>query len=53
MSVWHKLIIPFAVMNGSPSSYSDAEDVTNLMVVAMVRTGPLNVGVGSFFEINM
>ena len=53
MSVWHKLIISFAVMNSAPRSDSAAEDMTNLMMVVMVRTGPLNLGLGSFSEINM
>ena len=48
MSVWRKVIITFAVINSAPSSDSDAEDMTNLMMVAMVITGPLNVGEGSF-----
>ena len=44
MSVWLKGIISFAVMNSAHSSDSAAEDMTNLMIVAMVRTSPLNEG---------
>ena len=53
MSVWSKGIISFAVMNIAPISDSADEDMTDLMMLAMVRTGPLNVGVGSFSEITM
>ena len=53
MSVWRKGIIYFAVMNSVPISDSSDEDMTNLMMVAMVKTGPLNVGKGSFSERNM
>ena len=53
MSVWPKGIISFAVMNSAPISDSAAEDMMNSMMVAMVGTGPLNVGVGSFSERNM
>ena len=43
----------FAVFNISPSFDLDAEDMTNLMIVAMVITGTLNVGEESFYEKNM
>ena len=44
MSVWRKVIIYFAVMNSTPKYDSAAEDMKNLMMAAMVRNGPLNVG---------
>ena len=53
MSAWSKGIIYFDVMNSAPSPDSSAEDMTNFMMVVMVRTGPLNVGKGSFSERNM
>ena len=53
MGLWRKGIIYFAVMNNVPRSDSAAKDMKNLMMVAMVRTGPLNSGEGSFSEINM
>ena len=53
MSVWRKLINSFTVMNSAPSSDSADEDMTNLMIVVMVRTGPLNAGEGSFYERNV
>ena len=53
MSVWRKVIISFALTNSAPRFDSAAEDMKNLMMVAMVRTGPLKVGKGSFSERNM
>ena len=50
MSVWRKVIISLAVMKSAPSSDSAAEDMTNLMIMAVVRTGLLNAGEGSFYE---
>ena len=50
MSVWRKVVIPFAVINSAPRSDSAAKDMMNLMIVVMVRTGPLNTGEGSFYE---
>ena len=40
-------------MKIAPSSDSAAEEMTNLMIVAMVRTDPLNAGEGSFSERNV
>ena len=40
-------------MNSAPRSDSAVEDMTNLMIVDMVRTSPLNAGYGSFSERNM
>ena len=53
MSVWPKGIISFAVMNSAPRYDSAAEDMISLMIVVMVRTGPLKVVVGSFYDRNM
>ena len=53
MIVFSTGIISFAVMNIAPRSDSAAEDMTNLVMVAMVRTSPLNAGKGSFSERNM
>ena len=53
ISVWSKGNIAFAVMNSATRSDSASEDMTNLMMVAMVRVVPLNVGMGSFYEINV
>ena len=40
--------------NESPeSSYSVAEEVTNLMICAMVRIGPLTFGTGASSKRNM
>ena len=46
MSVLREGIFSFDVMNIAPGSDSSAEDITNLMIVVMVRTGQLNVGMG-------
>ena len=53
MRVWGKGIISFSVMNSAPRSDSTAYYRTNSMMVAMVETGPLDVGVGSFYERNI
>ena len=53
MSVWRKVIISFSVMNIAPRSDSTTYYRTNFMMVAMVETGPLDVGVGSFYERNI
>ena len=50
MSFWDKGIISLAVMKRAPISDSASEDMTNLIIVAMVRTGTLNAGKGSFYD---
>ena len=42
--------ISLAVMYSTPSSASAAENMTNLMIWAIVRIGPFHSGVGSFSE---
>ena len=39
-----------AAMNNAASSASAAEAMTNLMIVAMVKTAPLKQGIGSSSE---
>ena len=51
--VWRKGIIYLAVMKRAPSSDSAAEDMTNLMIWAMVRMAPLERGKGSFSDRKM
>ena len=53
MSLLRKGTTSFAVMNISSRSDLADEDMTNLMMVAMVRTGPFNVGKGSLSERNI
>ena len=50
MNVWRKGIIYLAVIKSAPSSDSASKDMTNFMIVAMVRTGTLNAGKESFTE---
>ena len=50
ISIWWSGTISLAVMKRASSSDSAAEDVTNLMTWATVRTGPLNLGKGSSSE---
>ena len=40
-------------MNRTAISASSVEDITNLMILAIVRTGPLLVGTGVTSEIMM
>ena len=53
MNVWRKGIIYLAVIKSAPSSDSASKDMTNFMIVAMVRTGTLNAGKGSFYDRKM
>ena len=45
--------ISLAVMYSAPSSDSAAENMTNLMIWAIVRIGPFHSGVGLFSDKNM
>ena len=53
MSIWRRGTISLAVMKRAASSDSAADDVTNLIICAIVRTGPLNFGKGSFSDRKM
>ena len=45
--------ISCAVMNIAPSSASEAEEMTNLIIFASVSTGPFHRGIVSFSERKM
>ena len=45
---WRSWTMALAQMKRPASSASAAEDMTFLMICAMVRTGPLYVGAGTF-----
>ena len=45
--------IYLAVMYIAPSSASAAEDITNLMIWAILRIAPFHSGVGVFYDKNM
>ena len=45
--------ISLAVMYIAPISASAAEDITNLIIWAIVRIAPFHLGVGSFSDKNM
>ena len=49
MRFWHNGTIYLAVTNNPTNSVSDAEDMTYLIISAIVRTGPLWHGTGSFY----
>ena len=49
---WRMGTISLAVMYSAPSSASAAEDMTNLMIWAILRIGPFHLGVGSFSDKN-
>ena len=49
INVWQMGNIYLAIMYSAPSSSSAAEDMTNLMIWAIVRIGPFHLGVGAFF----
>jgi hypothetical protein len=53
MSVWRNGTISLAVRKSAASLASAAEAMTNLMIGAMVRTVPLNLGMGSSSERDM
>ena len=53
INVWQVGTISLAVMYSAPSSASAAEYMTNLMIWAIVRIGPLHSGVGSFSDKNI
>ena len=48
INVWWMGTISLAVMFSAPSSSSAAENMTNLMIWAIVRIGLFHLGVGSF-----
>ena len=53
MSVLSSGIIFFAVMYSAGISASAADSITFLMIFAIVNTGPLSLGLGSFSERNI
>ena len=53
MSVLHSSIIFLSMMYSSAISASAAESITDLMICAIVNTGPLSFGFGTFSEINI
>ncbi len=53
MSVWCNGTISLVVRKSAASPASVAEAMTNLIICAMVRTAPLNLGMGSSSERNM
>ena len=53
INVWRMGTISFAVMYSTPSSASAAEDMTNLMIWAIVRIGPFHLDVGTFSDKNI
>ena len=53
MCVWRKGIISLVVTKSAPSSDSASEDINILIIVVMVRTGPLNAGEATFSERKM
>ena len=53
MNVWQMGIIFLAIMYIAPSFASAAEDITNMMIWAIVRISPFHLGVGSFSDKNM
>ena len=50
MCVLHSGIIFFAVTYSAAISASAADAITVLMIFAIVKTGPLSFGLGSFYE---
>ena len=46
-------LVTFAVSYRAPISASAADDITNLMIFATVRTGPFHFGSGSFSDKKM
>ena len=53
INVWQMGTISLAVMYSAHSSASVAEDITNLMIWAIVRIAPFHSGVGSFYDKNI
>ena len=53
MSLWRSGIIFFAVINSAAISASAANAITVLIICAIVNTGPLSFGFGSFYERNI
>ena len=50
MSVWRSGIIFFDVINSAAISASAADVITVLIICAIVNTGPLSFGFGSFSD---
>ena len=48
MNVWRTGTIYLAVMYSTPSSDSAAEDITNVMIWAIVRVSLFHLGIGYF-----
>ena len=53
MSVWRSGIIFSAVINSAAIYASAADAITVLIICAIVNTGPLSFGLGSFSERNI
>ena len=53
MSVWRSGIIFFALINSTAISATAADAITVLIICAIVKTGPLSFGLGSFSERNI
>ena len=53
INVWQMGTIFLAVIYSAPSYASTVEDITNVMIWAIVRTAPFHLGVGSFSDKNM
>ena len=53
INVWRMGTISLAIMYSAPSSASAAEDITNLMIWAIVRIAQFQSGFGSFSDENM
>ena len=49
-SVFHISTISWDVINSTPSYDSEAEDMTNFIIWARVRTGPFHRGMASFLD---
>ena len=53
INVWQMGTIYLSLMYSAPSSASAADDITNLMILAIVRTALFHSDVGSFSDKNM
>ena len=53
MSVWHRGTIFFTAINMAESSDLVADDMTNLIISAIGRRGPLCLGIGSSLDRNI
>ena len=50
INVWRMGTIYLAIMYSAPSSASEAEDIKNFIIWAIVRIAPFHSGFGSFSE---